>query len=171
LTGVYVTGCASLEQPRLTEEQEQAQRAGISIQKPAALPAPEPVRKRRPLTSPANSDDEGMSEDQRRCADLGKKMAERAAKALKPPPRSPSTPEVKNPAMKAAASQKAPAESKPTTGAKAPKPAKGQESPEAKASHPMATRTRNASRAGGLRSGGGSGQTDTCVAQGNPSKT
>jgi hypothetical protein len=41
---------------------------------------------------------------------------------------------------------------------------------EAKASHPMATR-KTASRAGSLRSGGGSGQTDTCVAQGNPSKT
>jgi hypothetical protein len=38
-------------------------------------------------------------------------------------------------------------------------------------SHPMATRTQEASRAGSLRSGGGSGKTDTCVAGGNPSKT
>jgi hypothetical protein len=35
---------------------------------------------------------------------------------------------------------------------------------------PMVTRSQ-ANRAGGLRSGGGSGQTDTSVAQGNPSKT
>jgi hypothetical protein len=35
----------------------------------------------------------------------------------------------------------------------------------------METRRQAASRAGGLRSGGGSGSTDTCVAQGNPSKT
>jgi hypothetical protein len=34
----------------------------------------------------------------------------------------------------------------------------------------MATR-RQARRAGGLRSGGGSGSTDTCVESGNPSKT
>jgi hypothetical protein len=59
----------------------------------------------------------------------------------------------------------------PTKEQKAPKqPVKGQESPVAKATHPMVTRQR-ASGAGGLRSGGGSGQTDTCVAQGNPSKT
>jgi hypothetical protein len=41
---------------------------------------------------------------------------------------------------------------------------------EQESSHPMGTR-RQASRAGGLRPVGGSGQTDTCVAQGNPSKT
>jgi hypothetical protein len=59
----------------------------------------------------------------------------------------------------------------PTMEQQAPiQPVKGQESPEAKASHPMETR-RQASRAGGSRPGGGSGQKDTCVAQGNPSKT
>jgi hypothetical protein len=41
---------------------------------------------------------------------------------------------------------------------------------EAKASHPMATR-KAASRAGSWRPGGGSGQTDACVANGHPSKT
>jgi hypothetical protein len=45
-------------------------------------------------------------------------------------------------------------------------PMKGQESP-----NPMETRRQAASRAGVLRSVGGSGQTDTCVAQGYPSKT
>jgi hypothetical protein len=60
---------------------------------------------------------------------------------------------------------------KASTGtANAPQPVKGQESPVAKARHPMETR-RRASGAGGLRPGGGSGQTDTCVANGNPSKT
>jgi hypothetical protein len=42
---------------------------------------------------------------------------------------------------------------------------------EAQAAQPMETRRQAASRAGGLRPGGGSGQTGTCVAQGNPSKT
>jgi hypothetical protein len=76
----------------------------------------------------------------------------------------------KKPVMKAAASQKAPV-GQPISEAKASKPVKGQESPETKVSKPMETRRRTASRAGGLRSGGGSGKTDTCVAQGNPSKT
>jgi hypothetical protein len=59
----------------------------------------------------------------------------------------------------------------PVPEAKASNPVKGQESPETKVSKPMETRAKTASRAGGLRPGGGSGQTDTCVAQGNPSKT
>jgi hypothetical protein len=85
-----------------------------------------------------------MTEDQKRYARIGKK--------------------------KATASQKALAVQKPVPEAKASKPVNGQESPETKVSHPMQTR-RQASRAGGLRSGGGSGQTDTCVASFNPSKT
>jgi hypothetical protein len=47
---------------------------------------------------------------------------------------------------------------KPVPEAKASKPAKGQESPETKASKPT-TKQKTASRAGGLRSVGGSGQT------------
>jgi hypothetical protein len=60
----------------------------------------------------------------------------------------------------------------PTKEQQAPKqPRKGQESPRTKVpTPPMQTRSQ-ASRAGGLRPGGGSGQTDTCVASGNPSKT
>jgi hypothetical protein len=58
---------------------------------------------------------------------------------------------------------------KPVPEAKASKPTKGQESPETKVSHPMQTRRQAASRAGGLRGVVGSGQMDTCVAQGNPS--
>jgi hypothetical protein len=91
-------------------------------------------------------------------------------------PADPPSPKGKRSTLKAAASQKAPA-GKPTEGAKAPKPVKGQESPETKVSKPrvdhsrMVTRAQEASRAGSLRSGGGSGQTDTCVAKGNPSKT
>jgi hypothetical protein len=59
---------------------------------------------------------------------------------------------------------------KPVPEAKASTPRKGQESPETKVSTPMVTRQR-ASGAGSLRSGGASGQTGTCVAQGNPPKT
>jgi hypothetical protein len=57
---------------------------------------------------------------------------------------------------KAAASQRAPA---------------GFPTQEAKASHPMQTRRREASRAGGLRPGGGLGQMDTRVDLFDPSKT
>jgi hypothetical protein len=104
-----------------------------------------------PLTSPANSEDEGMSEDQRRQVEKAKRMAARSA-------------------QKAAAPPRAPAEQ--LKGAKAPPLTKGQESSETKVSHPMGTRKRKASRAGGLRSGGGSGQTEIGVLQGaTPSKT
>jgi hypothetical protein len=114
-----------------------------------------------------NSDDEGMSEDQRRAANLGKKMAKRGAKG---PPQPLSAPEAKTPIKKVAAPQEAPGESKPTQEAKASKPRKGQESPETKVSTPMVTHQR-ASGAGSLRSGGGSGQTGTCVASRSPPKT
>jgi hypothetical protein len=86
-------------------------------------------------------------------------------------PADPPSPKGKRPVTKAAASQKASAVQKPVPVAKASKPVKGQESPEARASKPMETRGRTASRAGSLRSVGGSWQTGTCVASGNPPKT
>jgi hypothetical protein len=98
--------------------------------------------------TPASSDTEDqeeMTEDQKCCARIGKK--------------------------KAAASQRAAAVQKPIPEAKASKPVKGQESPETKVSKPMETRRQAASRAGGLRSGGSSGQTGTRVASCNPPKT
>jgi hypothetical protein len=107
-----------------------------------ALPAPE--RQLTPMSSDTE-DQEFLTEDQKRVARTAKKKS-------------------------VAASPRAP-EPKPAPEAKASKPMKGQESPETKVSHPMAARIRIASRAGGLRPGGGSGQTDTCVANGNPSKT
>jgi hypothetical protein len=93
-----------------------------------ALPAPEPERKPTPLTSPANSDDEGMSENQRRQSEKAKKMSRRST----------------------------------------PRAGKGQESPEAKASHPMVTRKR-ASGAGSLRGVVGSGQTGYVCDKSSPS--
>jgi hypothetical protein len=107
-----------------------------------ALPAPEPEPKRQPtpMTTPVNSDNEGMSENQRRKAGTAKKMVTRGSK-------------------------------KPVPESQASKPRKGQESPETKVSTPMVTRRQETSRAGGLRSGGGSGQTGTRVAKGNPPKT
>jgi hypothetical protein len=89
-------------------------------------PAPEPR-----IPTPVNSDDEEVSEDQKRMIVRGKKMARRGT-------------------------AQGTSRTKPTE--------------EAKASHPMATR-KTASRGGGLRPGGGSWQTDTCVASDNPSKT
>jgi hypothetical protein len=125
-----------------------------------------------------SDDDEPMSFDQQRASNLGKKMSQRGV------PRCPSAPgtrqatsgapgtrsrAVPDPPMpdpvvpKAAASQRAPADQ--STGAKAPPPTKGQvkgqESPVAKATHPMQTRQR-ASGAGGLRGVDGSGQTQGC---------
>jgi hypothetical protein len=116
LTGMCANGCSTLEQARISEQQAQAQRAAASMvfSSSLALPAPEPERKSTPLTSPVNSDDEGMMcEDQRRCYNRGKSMGNRAAKSsatlLARPPRpatriplpSESDPEVQAPAKAA----------------------------------------------------------------------
>jgi hypothetical protein len=93
----------------------------------------------------------------------GKPVARSRAAADPPPPTQDSEPK------KAAASQQAPADQ--PKGAKAPPPTKGQESPGTKVPTPTMVTRSQASRAGGLRPGGGSGQTDTCVANGNPSKS
>jgi hypothetical protein len=70
--------------------------------------------------------------------------------------------------MKAAASPRAPADQ--PKGAKAPPPKKGQESPETKVSHPMATRKkRQASGAGGLRGVVRSGSTGYVCDKSSPS--
>jgi hypothetical protein len=92
------------------------------------LPAPEPAPR---TPTPINSDEDDLSEDQKRAVALGKRMSKKGT-------------------------TQGTSRTKPTT--------------EAQASHPMATR-KTASRAGGLRSGGGLGQTDTCVVAYNPSKT
>jgi hypothetical protein len=118
-----------------------------SVTNVLALPAPEIEKPRQPTPVSSDTEDQGMmTEDQKRCARSGKKKT-------------------------ASAFQKAPAAQKPVPEAKASKPGTGQESPETKVPKPMETRRQAASRAGGLRPGGGSGQTDTCVASGNPSKT
>jgi hypothetical protein len=54
-----------------------------------ALPEPEPERKPTPLTSPANSEDEGMSEDQRRQIEEAKRMAQRGVKKPVPEAKAP----------------------------------------------------------------------------------
>jgi hypothetical protein len=72
---------------------------------------------------------------------------------------------------KAASSQREPADvPQSTKEQQAPPPRKGQESPEAKASHPMVTRQRaSASGAGGLRGVVGSGQTGYVCDKPSPS--
>jgi hypothetical protein len=136
------------------------------------IPSPEPTRQPTPMTTPVNSDDEGMSEDQRRKATTAKKLASRSV------PRSGSAPDLKPPKKATAAAPRAllaPVPS-PKPEAKA-SPMKGQESPGTKVRtpapdpHPMATRRHQASRAGSLRPGGGSWQTDTRVDLFHPSKT
>jgi hypothetical protein len=129
-----------------------------------ALPAPEP---QKALSAPSDLSVPSVPEPLPaqpavvKAAPVGEKKAAASQKA----------PEVSSPA---APTRKALMTPEPIPEAKAskpkPKPTKGRESPEAKASHQMSTRQR-ASGAGGLRSGGGSGQTDTRVAQSNPSKT
>jgi hypothetical protein len=49
------------------------------ISVPAPVSVPEPTRQPTPLTSPVNSDDDGMSEDQKRMVARGKKMAQKGA--------------------------------------------------------------------------------------------
>jgi hypothetical protein len=120
---------------------------------------------RQPTPVSSDTEDNGeLTEDQKRCARVGKKKAVAASqRALPAPPPQKMLP--------GPAAQKALPAPEPIPEAKASKPMKGQESPVAKATHPMAIRRQEASRARGLRSGGGSGQTDTRVAKGNPSKT
>jgi hypothetical protein len=153
------------------------------------VPSPQPSRQ----STPANSgDDEGMTEDLKRAVAHAKRCSIKSvprctsAPGTKLPPkkkpeevvtsstRSRAIPDPTPPAQasdpkKAVAPPRAPADQ--PKGAKAPLPKKGQESPGTKVPTPrMQTRSQQ-SGAGGLRPGGGSGQTDTCVAHGNPSKT
>jgi hypothetical protein len=72
---------------------------------------------------------------------------------------------------KAAAPPRAPADVPPKEQQAPKRPVKGQESPVTKVPNPTMVTRSQASRAGGLRSGGGSGQTDTLVSSRNPSKT
>jgi hypothetical protein len=95
-----------------------------------------------------------MPEDQRKALNRGKKLAQKATPKAAAPPRAPGY---------------------PPTGAKAPPPtkgqAKGQESPEAKVSHPMAARrqAKEESGAGGFRGVTGSGQTGYVCGKSSPS--
>jgi hypothetical protein len=136
-----------------------------------------------------NSDDEHepLSYDQERQIVKAKKMSKKDT-----PPRCVSAPGTKAPVRKApAAPQKAlpaplPAKDSDEVGAPVTRsravtgPMSSPPDPDPKKTatsqrvpvdqHPMATRRQQASRAGGLRPGGGSGQTDTCVAKRNPSR-
>jgi hypothetical protein len=157
--------------------------------------SPQPSRQPTPATTPGNAeDDDALAEDHKRVVAHAKKCSARnvprctsapgtklppkksvppkpeeggkpvaRSRAVADPPPSAQTSEPK----KAAAPQRAPAEKPSTQG-------KGQESPGIKVPtqdpHPMATRRQRAGRAGSLRLGDGSGQTDTCVDLFNPSK-
>jgi hypothetical protein len=108
-----------------------------------ALPAPEPERQPTPVSS--YTEDQGeMTENQKRCARIGKKKATatRKASVVQPVPE-----------------------------AKASKPVIGQESPETKVSKPMRTRrqAKVASGAGGLRGIVGSGSTGYVCDKWSPS--
>jgi hypothetical protein len=177
LTGVYAPG-ATLESAKMTQAQVGAQKAAAHAQKRA------PPRSQSPIGGSPDDDDPARADEWIRSQTKGcwrrnkfykapKTTAAPEEVASSPPPApikvpsrpptpvsapvDPPSPKGKKPVMKAAVSQKAPAVQKPV--------------PKAKASKPMETRRQAASRAGGLRPVGGSGQPDTCVAQGNPSKT
>jgi hypothetical protein len=173
LEGVYTAGIDPKKGPvKFTQAQVAAQKAATQ-----ALP-----RSQTPVSGSSDDDDPNGSEhiwsQTNGCMHKNKHFRVPAATASPekvistPPPTSssipavppkpvsvpadPPSPKSKKPAKKAAASRKAPADQKPV--------------PEAKASKSMETRKPAASRAGSLRPVGGSGQKDTCVAQGNPSK-
>jgi hypothetical protein len=182
---------ASTPVPSSTSSSDVSSDFGNSI-----ISTPVSSRQATPLNS--DDDDESMSYDQQRALGLGKKMSQRgvprcpsapgsrSAAGGAPGTRSRAVPDPPAPDpmgglidtspffadMQAAASQRAPADQ--SKGAKAPPPTKGQwkgqESPVAKATHPMATRTRHASGAGGLRGVDGSGQTQGCGYVSPPSK-
>jgi hypothetical protein len=132
-----------------------------------ALPAPEPDRHPTPISSDTE-DQSFMTEDQKRIA----RPAQKKAGVGKSVTRSRAVTDPTSPSVSmAAASPRAPA-GIPTKGQQAPKqPVEGQESPGTKVPTPTMVTRRQASRAGGLRPVGGSGQTDTRVACRNPSKT
>jgi hypothetical protein len=185
LTGMYTAEMNPKEGPKVLTAAEVAfQRAATGANEDQASLAQTPARSLSPI-GPDGDDWSWMNPQQLRLATAAvNAIAEGKTKTPSRPVSPTSEPVIQAPAKaapleiktvsksKAAAPPRAPADQ--PTGAKAPPPTKrqvkGQESPEAKASHPMQTR-KPPSGAGGLRSGGGSGQTDTCVAQGNPSKT
>jgi hypothetical protein len=146
-------------------------------------------------SAPVNSDnDDALTEDQKRVVAHAKKCSARniprctsapgtklpPKKTVSPKPEESGKPVTRSRAVadpppsaqasepkKTAAPQRAPADKTQAQG-------KGQESPGTKVPidpHPMATRRQRASRAGSLRLGDGSGQTDTCVDLFGPSKT
>jgi hypothetical protein len=174
LTGCYTAEMDPKAGPKvLTPAQAAFQRAAGKAT--ASFPKVEPERQPTPLTSPVNSDDEGMSADQRRCVNRGKKMANRGSKKSTEPtvqaPAKGAPLEIK----KAAAPPRAPADQ--PTGAKAPRPtkgqAKGQDSPETKVSPPMQTRgqvKKQASGAGALRGVAGSGQIGAVRGSSSPAR-
>jgi hypothetical protein len=148
---------------RLSQAQVAAQKAAAQAQKESRVPP----RSQSPATGSSDDDDPKASKYvwsqskhiYRRNKHWIDSEAQKAQPIIAPKPKN------------AAASQRAPAVQRPVPEAKASKPVNGQENPETKVSKPMEPRRQAASGAGGLRSGGGLGQTDTCVAQGNPSKT
>jgi hypothetical protein len=167
LTGMYTSEMDPEKGPvKLTRMQ-------VATQKAAAQASKVPPRSQSPVGGSSDDDDPAKAEEwiwsqtkgcMRRnkfykapAAAATQKIETRPPPAISAPDLKPAVgaPKSKKPATKAAAPQKAPA-GKPVT--------------EAKASHPMEP-CRTASRAGGLRSVGGSGSTNTCVASGNPSKT
>jgi hypothetical protein len=180
LTGVYTPG-PTLESAKMTQVQVAAQRAAAQVQGRAPPRSQSPVGGSSDDDDPARADEWIWSQTKGcLCRNKFYKAPATTASPEKvastPPPASPPaptkvpsrpptpasvpadppSPKGKKPVTKAAASQKAPAAQKPV--------------PEAKASTPMETR-KTASRAESLRSVGGSGQTGTCVAKGNPPKT
>jgi hypothetical protein len=179
LTGMYAPECASLDQARISEQQAQAQRALASSQdSPASVLVSAGIT---PAASPADPDGEDwswMNPNQRKLAVAATKACAERRELPAPEPAKRVEPKVQAPAtgpplviVKAAASPRAPADQ--PKGAKAPPRKKGQESPVAKATPPMATRSQTkeeASGAGGLRGKAGSGQTGAVCGKSSPAR-
>jgi hypothetical protein len=181
LTGMYTAGMDPKQGPvRLTQRQVATQKAAF---RSSSMVSSEVSDSDSPSSVPEDQVIEPIVDHQKMVDDARKRQAVprspsagnlAALKKGKPATRSravagPPIP-VLEPVKKT--STRTPDVPQPTKEQQAPKqPTKGQEGPVAEATHPMAARTRRASRAGGLRPAGGSGQTDTCVAGGNPSKT
>jgi hypothetical protein len=181
LTGMYTPG-VTLESAKMTQAQVAAQKAAAQAQKKIPPDSQSPVGGSSDDDDPARAD-EWIWSQTKGCMRRNKFYKAPTATASpekvtsspspksslasikvphRPPtpvniPTDPPSPKSRKPTKKAAASQKAPAVQKPVL--------------EAKASNPMETRRQAASRAGGLRSVGSSGQAGTCVASGNPPKT
>jgi hypothetical protein len=162
LTGMYTSEMGPNPGPmKLTPPQVAAQKAAAQALKASKVPP----RSQSPIGGSSDEDEPTGSEwiwsQTKGCMRRNKSFRDRASTAGS---------KVETPLKPVQAPQKGTTQESKGKESKGPRTV-NQPKEEQKSSKPMETRRQEASRAGGLRPAGGSGQKDTRVAKGNPSKT